>query len=168
MSNYSECGLSLHNEGLKPVSDSKPGSKLPRGEFLADQPVWLRDLSTIMSKSRMLLFHLDVTDLSFGQDENIANFNSILKSLGEINLREIYGLKYIFESTVSPIDATKYFAVRKPGSHIHFVQEEIYRPLKEVVGHLQNGEYRSANPEYVYFFAQISGIVRQLEDLLFE
>ncbi|HOZ03672.1 MAG TPA: hypothetical protein PKX78_04250 [Candidatus Woesebacteria bacterium] len=168
MSKFPEFGLPFVEEALKPVSDVKPGSRLSRGESLADQPLWLTDLSTIMSKSRMLLFHLDATDLSFGQDKNIADFNPILKSLGEINLRKIFGSKYTFEPTVSPIDTTKYFAVRKPGGYIQFVQEEIYRPLKKVVGHLQNGEYRSANPEYIYFFAQISGIVRKLEDLLFE
>ncbi len=168
MSKFPEFGLPYVEELLKPVSDVKPGSRLSRGESLVDQPLWLSDLNAIMSKSRMLLFHLDATDLSFGQDENIAKLNSTLKSLGEINLRVIFGLEYIFEPTVSPIDPAKYLAVRKPGSYIHFVLEEIYRPLKKVIGHLQNGEYRSANPEYVYFFAQISGIKRQLEDLLFE
>lgn len=138
---------------------------------LPNAPQWLQDLGLILSKASLLVLQ---PELLPGERYRTANpilfekYDSVLRLLEKIRLESIFSNTYFIDPSSSLISINTFSEVQTTGDYIRAVMEEIYRPLKEVVGHLQNGEHLSADLNYLNFFAELCEIKKQLEDCLFE
>lgn len=137
------------------------------GESLPPAPPWLEKLSTVSPRSNQLMNEI----LNTTQPVDTAillPFYLILNRIVKTDLSAIFGNSYDLDTTPLRIDANELPSLKTTEDYLQFVRQKIYDLIKQVIGDLHNGAHRSADPEYLKFFAKLCEIKDQLEDLLFE